>query len=96
MKLAKIILPWVIAIAIFGGALWAVIYAVESANRYSDQKHHERIEAAKPLAHFEIISGPDEIGYNEFFVVRHKQTGTRWVLVQRGSGGIFLAPFHAP
>lgn len=41
---------------------------------------------------FLIESGPDEIGWSRMWVVKHKETGQRFVFTERSSGGIFLTP----
>jgi len=52
------------------------------------------IQAETPLpdAAFVVESGPDEIGWSRMWVVRHKETGQRFVFTERASGGILLAP----
>jgi hypothetical protein len=53
----------------------------------------EKIKSPLKDVAFVIESGPEDIGYSAFWVIRHKDTGALFVFVERGSGGgLFLAP----
>jgi hypothetical protein len=61
-------------------------------NRASREKHEKYVGVVKPSWSFVIESGPDEIGFSQVYVIRHKETGRRFVMTQRGSGGTTVTP----
>lgn len=73
----------------------SVIFVVSSLALVITSCHIDGRPRSSEIENFTIESGPDKIGWSEIWVIRHNQSGERFLFSERSSGGLFIVPISS-